>query len=276
MDRVSLLKAADWLAIFKDMFKYPPNLIVLERCSSTMDIARQVLKKDISDLQSKLILLSESPFTACFSLAQDNGRGRRLRKWESNDSGGIYLSVACSNSINISSLNGFSLVIGLAIVRCLKSFDINAQLKWPNDVFVDKKKIAGVLIETIPLANGAGSQLIIGIGLNVNQELFDQNLNATSMLLVENKPFKYEYVAAKLLRYTLEIFEEYISKIPENCFLPFKSEWWKNSNMPGKFVENLELKISGTAVGLSDQGALIIENSGVLSEISVGDVGIVA
>lgn len=276
MNKVLQLDKAAWLNIFNETFKYPPNLIVLESCSSTMDVARSVIKKEVIDIQDNILFCGESQFTACFALTQDSGRGRRNRKWESNNSGGIYLSIACFEAYNINLLNGFSLVIGLAIIRCLRSFDIIAQLKWPNDVFVDQKKIAGVLIETLPHANGAGSQLVIGIGLNVNQDQFEPNLNAISMRIVKNQHFKYEYVATELLRYTLEIFQEYVSNMPNNCFLPFKSEWWNNSNMAGRFVENLEMKISGTAIGISDFGALIVDDNGVIHEISVGDVGIVA
>jgi len=104
---------------------------------------------------------------ACIADSQNAGRGRRGRVWHSPAGSNIYMSLGWEFNNSPAELGAFSLLVGVALVRTLKQIGIHqAKLKWPNDVLVDNKKLAGILIEIQNRQNGRLA-VVIGIGLNV-------------------------------------------------------------------------------------------------------------
>ena len=255
-----------WIAEFSKVFSEIPNLIVLDECSSTMEVGRDVLRS----LQCNYILKTESSFTACFSLSQTAGRGRKSRNWHSPKGEGVYLTLVDSKGFYLNTLEGFSLVIGIAIKKLLEDYGLSPKLKWPNDVFIGDKKISGVLIESVPIKSNILG-VLIGIGLNVNQNNFPEGLNATSMSMELKQQLSYEEVCANLVYKVVQIVEEF----RDHGFVRFKNDWWSASFMQDRMVENKEMGVSGRAIGISDSGALLIETTDGLLEVSVGDVSIV-
>jgi BirA family biotin operon repressor/biotin-[acetyl-CoA-carboxylase] ligase len=105
------------------------------------------------------------PF-ACFAEQQTQGRGRRGKRWVSPYGCNIYMSLAWLFEIPVGQIGVLSLATGLAVIKALEKTGIhNAMLKWPNDVLVEDKKIAGILIETARLSDKTTSA-VIGVGLN--------------------------------------------------------------------------------------------------------------
>lgn len=104
--------------------------------------------------------------SACFAECQTAGRGRRGRQWQSPLGAALYFSMWWRSTSNLSELMGLSVAVGLAVTRWLNRLQVPAQVKWPNDVYVEGQKIAGILVELEAAANGCG-QAVIGIGLNV-------------------------------------------------------------------------------------------------------------
>ena len=105
------------------------------------------------------------PFV-CIADHQSRGRGRRGRHWLSPPGANIYMSVAWQFDLPIDRLGMLSLVQAVAVIKALKRVGINdAWLKWPNDVMIDDKKIAGILIETGGI-HASGCDVVTGIGLN--------------------------------------------------------------------------------------------------------------
>lgn len=105
------------------------------------------------------------PF-ACFTEQQTQGRGRRGKRWVSPPLCNIYMSLAWLFELPVSQIGVLSLAIGMAVVKTLEKTGIqHAMLKWPNDVLVDDKKIAGILIETARI-NDKKTSMVIGVGLN--------------------------------------------------------------------------------------------------------------
>lgn len=96
---------------------------------------------------------------------QTAGRGRRGKEWFSPRSQNIYMSLSWLVPVENRMLGGFSVAMGVAIARCLQSYGITAGLKWPNDVMVNNRKMAGILIETRVRAGGLAN-VVIGVGLN--------------------------------------------------------------------------------------------------------------
>lgn len=143
----------------------------------SLDQIRQCLKRDC-----ELVLFDQTDSTneqtllkvkqgaslplACFAEEQTQGRGRRGKVWLSPPGASIYLSLAWRFDLPLSELGSLSLAMGVAIVRVLKGIGLQSVgLKWPNDVLVDGRKIAGILIETAQLTANK-TTTIIGIGLN--------------------------------------------------------------------------------------------------------------
>ncbi len=122
-----------------------------------------------------------SPY--CVSAAvQMHGKGQREKVWESKPYDNILASFLVNKPGSFNDLSKLNYVAALAVVDCLQNAGItNVAIKWPNDVYVADKKIAGILIENSLTASEV-KNAIVGIGLNVNQAEFD-NLNATSMAL---------------------------------------------------------------------------------------------
>ncbi|MDH5611149.1 MAG: biotin--[acetyl-CoA-carboxylase] ligase [Gammaproteobacteria bacterium] len=104
----------------------------------------------------------------CFTEEQTQGRGRRGKVWVSPPGSNIYMSLAWKFEMPVNSLGCLSLAMGVAVARVLKNLGLQqVGLKWPNDVLVDGKKIAGILIETSQITDKT-TTAIIGIGLNFN------------------------------------------------------------------------------------------------------------
>ena len=131
------------------------------------------------------ILLSEGKIkhgTVILADEQTNGRGQRGASWDSKAGENLIFSMFIDTAI-LSVKDQFYLtqIISLAVVNMLSKFGIEADIKWPNDIYIKGRKIGGILIENYikgAFLNGS----IIGIGLNINQIEFD-NLNATSLKL---------------------------------------------------------------------------------------------
>lgn len=100
-----------------------------------------------------------------FAEQQMAGRGRRGREWFSPRSQNIYMSLSWQMSVENQALGGLSLAMGVAIARCLRNYDLSIGLKWPNDILVNHRKMAGVLVETRVRA-GNLANVVIGVGLN--------------------------------------------------------------------------------------------------------------
>jgi BirA family transcriptional regulator, biotin operon repressor / biotin---[acetyl-CoA-carboxylase] ligase len=145
-------------------------------------------------LQSNMVLLEEGCVVTADT--QTQGRGTRGRDWFSNDAGGLYYSLAIKPKVfNVSKLDVYHLDVAKAVQTVVKDItDITLDIKPPNDLFLNGKKVAGILMESSLRSNLDVPDLnyiIIGIGLNVNQTVFPNALQsiATSLSLFANQSF---------------------------------------------------------------------------------------
>lgn len=154
--------------------------------------------------------------------AQTNGRGQHNSVWNSAPGKNLTLSVYIEFN-KFSVINPFliSCLVSLAIQSTLQSFKISKiSVKWPNDIMSGNKKICGLLLENIFKGSSFNSS-IIGIGLNVNQEVFEKLPNAVSMYQISNKNFDLDEVLNACLTFLnqklklLDHPEEYILKLYE-------------------------------------------------------------
>jgi BirA family biotin operon repressor/biotin-[acetyl-CoA-carboxylase] ligase len=132
---------------------------------------------------------------------QTAGRGRGANSWQSPRSSGIYCSVIVRPSLPPSEVLVLSLAAGLAVRAAIEEVDsrVNADLKWPNDVLIDGKKVCGILTEMNAEATRV-RYIVVGVGINVNQSTFPRELAATSLRLVTGSQWSRVDLVSALLK----------------------------------------------------------------------------
>jgi BirA family biotin operon repressor/biotin-[acetyl-CoA-carboxylase] ligase len=222
------------------------------------------LKIDSTNTQLKRELSSPKPPTlprACLAEQQTAGRGQANKQWHSPLGENIYLSLAFTYDKPLHTLEGFSLAIGLALIKALSlsNFTKDIRIKWPNDIFYQNKKLAGILIETItyPLQP---TYVIAGVGLNVNMQRMHENDEIrpwTSLALMSNST----HDRNKLVAHIIEEFFLTLKRFEQTGFSSFLDPWDAHDFLKGKEVtlENAHHIYKGIASGINAQGQLMIQ-----------------
>ncbi len=132
--------------------------------------------------QAKTNELSEG--TIVTAKYQTGGRGTKGRSWFGTYDKNIYMSILTKPKVKLEHLSKLSLYAGVALFLTLKDFDVNTKIKLPNDIYLNNKKLAGILTET-SINNGVVEYAIVGIGINIDEENFPNELQdkSTSLLL---------------------------------------------------------------------------------------------
>jgi BirA family biotin operon repressor/biotin-[acetyl-CoA-carboxylase] ligase len=194
---------------------------------------------------------------------QSSGRGRLDRRWESPE-GGLWLSVILKPGKPDPRL---VFIGGLAVVDTLSDFGIQGGIKWPNDVWVNGKKISGILTE------GKGDEyVILGIGLNVNNSLpLELGGSATSMMMEIGRPVPLERVLDKLL-FHLDIWYKVYRERPDLLMARLREKTF----ILGRTVKVTDggATMIGRALDVLDDGSLLLEVGGELKRIIYGDVSL--
>lgn len=193
---------------------------------------------------------------------QLKGRGQRGNSWESEAHQNLTFSLAVApQNLSITEQFYISKAISIAICKSIKEYSqIECQIKWPNDIYVGNKKIAGILIENDVGSSGAIKRSIIGVGLNVNQRIFTSNApNPTSIAIITEKTYNrrelltiicnnFENEMQRLALKQLSILDEKYSSL-----LYRKDGLYPFSDSAGPFI--------GKIVCIKPDGELIIEKS---------------
>ena len=203
---------------------------------------------------------------------QLSGKGQRGRKWVFQGGKSVAFSFFSNHDIDSNKIGYLPILSGLAVNNALNKLDISSQLKWPNDIIVNGKKIGGILCEST-IRKKSSRNIVIGIGMNINQDENDvQNLNipnAGSLKTEYNKAFVREEVISSVinnLEILLQSFPRNINKITHN--------WMKAC---AHLNQDIELsynskKIKGIFKGLGDNGVGIVEKNGILIDIASGSI----
>ena len=187
--------------------------------------------------------------TTFIAAQQDNGKGTDGNQWHSSK-GNLYLSIVFPFDDKITSLFPFYPAVALAkMLR--RDYNIPAHVKWPNDVLVGHKKIAGILCEGL-----SGKYMIMGIGINTLQEVFPKEIEniATSIALECTKKIKIETLFCEFL-------EEYERLFYEPCNI--QQAWLNHTQMIGKTITTMQdgIERSVKVSGLSPEGFLEVTNN---------------
>ncbi|QAX87218.1 bifunctional biotin--[acetyl-CoA-carboxylase] synthetase/biotin operon repressor [Pseudomonas sp. DTU12.3] len=204
---------------------------------------------------------------------QVSGRGRRGRKWVSPFAENLYYSLVLRIDGGMRQLEGLSLVVGLAVMQTLRSFGVvNAGLKWPNDVLVGNKKIAGILLELIGDPADV-CHVVLGIGINVNMQTADEvDQQWTSIRLESGNNCDRNALVAELSKQL----DTYIQRHQAGGFSVLREEWEANHLWQERSVSLIAgtNHIDGVVLGIDNQGALRLRVNGVEKVFSGGELSL--
>ena len=238
------------------------ELYLFKEVMSTNTVAKFLSENDVNN---GTVILSEK---------QSGAKGRLGKSWES-PLGGIWLSLVVKPNVDHSKIPMITLATGVAVVKTLERIGIeNAEIKWPNDVMINDKKVCGILTEAITKFNSIES-VIIGVGIDAN---FDVNVlskelqEGTTTLDIE---LGHRVDENEIIRFFLEEFERIGILFEEGGFERILKEWRKYSYSIGKIVEVREpfsKSYDGYVLGISREGALVVEKiDGTLEKVISGE-----
>lgn len=205
---------------------------------------------------------------------QTAGRGRGANAWQSPRSTGIYCSAILRPALPPSDVLVLSLAAGLAVHAAIQQVDarVSPDLKWPNDVLIDGKKVCGILAEMNAEATRV-RYLVVGIGINVNQATFPKDLLATSLWLATGSEWSRVELAAALLK---SLDREYRSLLEnqdarKSILKRFSenSSWVRGKNVR---VEENGAAFEGTTAGLDARGFLLVRTANGMQTVLSGTV----
>ena len=208
---------------------------------------------------------------------QTGGRGRAGRKWIS-PKGGIWISIILQPKFDISITTLFPIASALALsIAIEKAFSIKPELKWPNDLTIKGKKVAGMLVD-VSLESNRIENLVLGVGINfdVNVKQIEKSLKGTpnfygvATLSEQKKKVKPIQLVQTFLVELEKIYKLLNAKQTKRIIF----EWTSRSSTIGKNVElnTIDTKIKGKAIRIDEDGALMVLENSKEHRIIAGDI----
>ena len=246
----------------KDILEYLPEIFISEKTASTNDDANVYFPNQSSEIS---IHLTEQ---------QEAGKGRNGKKWVSPKGKNIYLSLGWKSPLQYSELDGLSLSVGCIVANVLNSpANDQINIKWPNDLLINQKKMSGILIETLDLEGKIG--IVIGVGINVHmskEDGKDIDQSWVSLDEISEKTNDRNELIANLLN---ELFV--LTKVfPVEGFKAYKSNFDTLDQLNGKVckvISNNSEKVV-EVLGVNDQGELLVKENLEYLTIRYGEVSI--
>jgi BirA family biotin operon repressor/biotin-[acetyl-CoA-carboxylase] ligase len=228
-------------------------------------------------LAYKLAYENAEEGTVVIAEEQIAGRGRMDRKWHSPKYSGIWMSIILRPQLPIPKAPQLTLIAAVGVVQAIEEVSgLLPEIKWPNDILINGKKVTGILTELQAEADRINS-VIIGIGVNVNTRREDFPLEleqiASSLAIESGKQIDRE----KLIRAILEKLEKLYVLYLDKGFFPIKLMWESYAVSIGKMItaRTLTGEIKGKATGITEDGVLLVEDgAGKIHHIYSADIQI--
>lgn len=206
---------------------------------------------------------------------QTSGRGRMNRTWHSPSGKGVWMSLILTPDIPVAKTPQLTLLTAVAVAQALEEVSsLQMQIKWPNDILCNGKKIVGILTELQAEADRVSS-IIVGIGINVNQSQSDfptEIQSIASSLSIEQKTM---FDRARIIQTILKKFEERYLEFLSDGFKSIKPIWESYAAIQGKEItaRTLQGLISGKSLGIDDEGVLLlVTKEGDIKKIYSADI----
>ncbi|SJL85397.1 bifunctional biotin--[acetyl-CoA-carboxylase] ligase/biotin operon repressor BirA [Vibrio palustris] len=231
-----------------------------------IDSTNQYMLDRISTLSSGAVCLAEH---------QEQGRGRRGRKWVSSFGTNLYLSMYWRLEAGVAAAMGLSLIVGVAIVEAIEQLGIEGvKLKWPNDVYYQDKKLAGILVEMSGQTGGAAN-LVIGMGMNLSMRDRDNEIDQPFTTLSEvigNDHFDRNQLAVAFI----QAWDRALHHYEQVGMQDFVERWNRTDNFinrPVKLIMGQKI-VTGIARGIDDHGGIRIETEHGMETYIGGEISL--
>ncbi len=213
--------------------------------------------------------------TIIFAEHQTAGKGRLGRQWQSNPHENLIFSIVLRPKAGAEALNLLPLCVAVAVAQALEQrTGLSVECKWPNDLLISDKKVAGILIESTVKQNRV-ENVVIGIGINVNQSTFGGELNkkATSLKI----ELGHEVDRSSLFQSILQSIESTYSHVTSKGFQSILPSWLSRTSMLNRQISVSQegTVFSGIVKGLSNEGGLVLRTGTSEKTLFAGDVTIV-
>ncbi len=235
--------------------------------------------EEIDSTSSEVMRLLEAGEEGAILVVADSqfaGRGRRGRAWQSHKGSGIYMTLSFPIENQVIELQALSLITALSVQQSLTDLGFEGiNLKWPNDLLVSKKKLAGILLELRKGSNQSQTiqHVVFGIGINYSLSL-EQKTDigrpvADLFDLSDDLPER-EQIAAQVCAGLLDMIEEFLSV----GFAPFQSRW---NSLDRYFesdivIDNGKQRLIGKSLGVNAEGVLQVLTAEGQQSISAGEI----
>jgi BirA family biotin operon repressor/biotin-[acetyl-CoA-carboxylase] ligase len=218
----------------------------------------------------KLVKQGEKEGAVVVSDVQSSGRGRKDRIWSSSE-GGLWFSILLYPNISPQSGMLITMASSISVAQGIKEITgLNAEIKWPNDLLINGKKVCGILTE-LDAKKDTINYSVVGIGLNVNNPLEEelQEIATTLKNELNNQVSKPD-----LLKSILKKFDENYNKLISKDYDFIKNSWLSHSNIIGKKiqVQDDETVTIGKVIDIDDSGCLILDTENGNVRIVSGDL----
>ncbi|MDF7669821.1 bifunctional biotin--[acetyl-CoA-carboxylase] ligase/biotin operon repressor BirA [Orbaceae bacterium ESL0721] len=226
-----------------------------------IDSTNQYLLDRVNQLQSG---------DCCIAEFQSKARGRRGRQWFAPFGSNLYYSMYWRLEQGIAAAMGMSLVVGITVADTLnKLTGQNIKVKWPNDLYLNDKKLAGILVELTGKA-GDMAHAIIGIGINIMMKNPDNSV--VNQAWANLGKVDRNLLVANLI----DALQIALTKFEQSGLAPFITDWNRLDNFANRKVKLLigDEVVRGIAKGINDQGALLLEQDGSTKAYIGGEISL--
>ena len=281
MDEIQKIDIADFSSLVQEIGLQKTEYISAEEI--TTDLNTQYIGKKLyvynevsstNTLAKFLSMNGGEHGNVIISEKQTDARGRSGKAWES-PIGGVWLSIILQPNVDYSKLPLITLSTGVAVAKTLERIGIEEpEIKWPNDIMINGKKVCGILTEAVTKFNTIESVIVgVGIDANLNIDDFPEELQEGTTTLQEELGEKGN--ENEIIKIFFEEFEKIFELFIGGGYEEILKEWRKHSYTIGKIVEVREpfnKYYDGYVVGIGKEGALIVEKiDGTLEKVISGE-----
>ena len=249
----------------------------LEKILQTRFVGRHVVFRETADsTQSLALALASKPDShgaVVIAEQQKSGRGRQKRKWLS-PKGGVWLSVVLKPSIPTARITLLPFVAALAVCDAIRATGLDARLKWPNDVMISGKKVAGILLDISAEADHVNHAVIgIGINANVDAAAISARLEGQKITSISDELGR-PASRLELTKALLENLERYYLEMEQRGAGAILQKWKEKSDMMGRKVAVTQCgrTTNGVAGDVNDDGSLLLRTPDGDVNVVSGDI----
>ena len=214
--------------------------------------------------------------TVCLAEYQAQGRGRRGRKWVSPFGANLYLSMYWRLDAGMAAAMGLSLVVGVAIVEALEGLGIEGvKLKWPNDVYYQDKKLAGILVEMSGQTGGAAN-IVIGMGMNIAMKDRDAEVDQPWVTLNEVMADDHVIDRNQFAIAFIQAWQQALRNYEQVGMQDFVKRWNSVDNFINRPVKLIigQKTVTGISRGIDDHGGIVLETNQGMETYIGGEISL--